>query len=63
MKTPLVAARVDPALLESIRTRYRFAPDTNDATVIRFALAVVAGRPDPGALARAPIGHPKGQRT
>lgn len=63
MKHPSIAARIDPALLELVRSRYGFTPGTGSAVVIRFCLAVMAGKPDPVTIAYAPIGHPRKDQT
>jgi hypothetical protein len=54
--TPAVRARVEPDLIADARERAGLPPDAGVTEVLRYALALAAGRPDPYQVA-APRPH------
>jgi hypothetical protein len=50
-RTPQLAVRMRPELIEAARKGAGFLPTASAGEVIRFALAVIAGEPDPKAVA------------
>ena len=52
-----IGVRVAPELLDEARERAGLPPDTSRSEVVRYALAVVAGRDDPRAVAATPYGE------
>lgn len=51
-----VPTRLPVELIEDARDAAGLSPDTSWSEVIRYSLAVMAGRPDPRAIAAAPAG-------
>jgi hypothetical protein len=49
--TPSTVVRVEPALIREAAERAGLSPRATVAEIIRYALAVVAGKPDPHEVA------------
>jgi hypothetical protein len=49
--TPNVVVRAEPELIADARERAGLPPHAGVSEVVRYALAVVAGRPDPERIA------------
>jgi hypothetical protein len=53
---PVVSARVERALYDAARSAAGLPADASQGQVIRYALAALAGEPDPRSVAIVPVG-------
>jgi hypothetical protein len=53
---PVVSARVERSLYDAARTAAGLPADATQGQVVRYALAALAGHPDPRATAIVPVG-------
>jgi hypothetical protein len=51
MPTPFIGTRVEPELIADARKGAGLPPHAGVSEVVRYALAVLAGRPDPERIA------------